>query len=168
MKDRQEKHNGTEEFVEKMGLLFETQGIARSAGRIAAWLMVSPEPHTLDEIAETLKMSKASASTSTRFLEQVDMIEKVTRPGDRKVYYRFADGVWARAVRRSLAKLEAFVKIAQEGQALVGRDNAVAQQRLKEMEEFYRATLRSLADWMDELERHSERGGPCDPTGKTF
>lgn len=156
MNDRQEKYNGTEEFVEKMGLLFETQGIARSAGRIAAWLLVSPEPHTLDEIATALKISKAAASTSTRFLEQVDMVEKVAKPGDRKVYYRFADGVWAKAVRRGIAKLEAFVKIAREGRELVDRDNTVAQKRLVEMEEFYKATLQALADWMDELEKQFE------------
>jgi DNA-binding transcriptional regulator GbsR (MarR family) len=85
-----------EEFsgiVERMGLVFEADGLPRSAGRILGLLFISPEPRSLDELAEALQLSKGSASSSTRLLERLGPIERVTRPGDRKDYYRVADDV---------------------------------------------------------------------------
>jgi DNA-binding transcriptional regulator GbsR (MarR family) len=51
--------------------------------------MIADEPMVgLDQMAEQLNISKASASTCARQLQAFTLIEKVTIPGDRKDYYR--------------------------------------------------------------------------------
>jgi DNA-binding transcriptional regulator GbsR (MarR family) len=42
---------------------------------------------SLDEMAEQLQVSKASVSANARLLETIGMIERVTKPGDRRDYY---------------------------------------------------------------------------------
>ena len=98
-----------EEFsgiVERMGLVFETDGLPRSAGRILGLLFMSPEPRSLDEVAETLQLSKGSASSSTRLLERLGPIERVTRPGDRKDYYRVTEDVHSQLLNLWLTHLD--------------------------------------------------------------
>src|SRR5688500_16342267 len=76
-----------------MGMLFEADGASRTAGRLMGLLMLSPEPCSLEELAERLRVSKASVSTNARALERYGTIERVTRPGDRRDYYQIADAM---------------------------------------------------------------------------
>ncbi|MBA2573067.1 MAG: hypothetical protein H0V06_08480, partial [Gemmatimonadetes bacterium] len=52
-----------EQFVERMGLFFEDDGHPRIAGRMFGFMLLSPEPCSLDDLAEQLQVSKASVST---------------------------------------------------------------------------------------------------------
>jgi DNA-binding transcriptional regulator GbsR (MarR family) len=52
------------------------------------YLMLAEKPKTLDEIAAGLKFSKATASLTVRQGVQSGGIRKVSRPGDRRDYYR--------------------------------------------------------------------------------
>jgi DNA-binding transcriptional regulator GbsR (MarR family) len=77
------------ELVETMGRAFEKDGFQPIAGRIIGLLIVTDkEELTFDEIVEELQISKGSASTVIRMLELRNAIEYVTRPGDRKRYFR--------------------------------------------------------------------------------
>ncbi|HEX7974611.1 MAG TPA: MarR family transcriptional regulator, partial [Anaerolineales bacterium] len=76
-------------FVEEVALVFEEIGIARMAGRILGWLLISNPPHqSADELAEALQASKGSISTMTRLLIQADLIERIGLPGERRDYFR--------------------------------------------------------------------------------
>ena len=70
----------TARFTGRMGLLFEADGHPRIAGRIFAYLLVSDGPRSLDELARTLRVSKASASTNARLLAATGVLERVSRP----------------------------------------------------------------------------------------
>lgn len=148
---------GALQFIEKMGLLFESQGVSRSAGRIAGWLLVSEKPQTLNDLAEGLQISKGSVSTNTRVLENIGMIEKVSLRGERKVYYQLAIDVWLTMLRQSLSKVQAFVELAREGQELVSKDNTVAQERLAEMEQMFLFLQQKAVDWLRELEQQRKQ-----------
>ena len=80
----------TEEVIQRMALFFERDGLPRIAGRVLAYLLVSPDPRSLDELAETLQVSKSSVSTGARRLERMGTVERVTIPGDRRDYYCIA------------------------------------------------------------------------------
>ena len=88
-----------QQFVERMGLICEKEGIARSAGRIFGLLLVSGRPYSLDELAEKLQASKAGVSTNCRMLEQFGMIERVSSLGDRRDFYRVQDSPWEHMMR---------------------------------------------------------------------
>ena len=59
-------HQTVADFVERMGLTLEGEGLPRIAGRLFGFLLVHPEAYSLDELAERLQVSKASISTNAR------------------------------------------------------------------------------------------------------
>lgn len=80
----------TQAVIERMALFFERDGLPRIAGRVLGYLLLSPEPRSLDDLADALQVSKSSASTDARRLERMGTVERVTIPGDRRDYYRIA------------------------------------------------------------------------------
>src|SRR5690554_5102322 len=92
-------HASVEDFVERMGLMMEADGMRRIAGRLYGFLLVHDEAYSLDELAERLKVSKASVSTNARFLEQVGILERMSTPGDRRDYYRMGSEAMVESLR---------------------------------------------------------------------
>src|SRR4051812_44132042 len=101
-------HDRTAAFVERMGLLWETEGLPRIAGRIFGYLLVQPEPRSLDEMACALAVSKASISTDARRLEQLRLIERTARSGDRRDYYQIAPDAPAQMLALRLERMRHF------------------------------------------------------------
>lgn len=62
-------------------------GLPRSTGQIYGLLYLSPKPLSLDDIADLLSISKASASTGTRQLAAWQAVKEVWVPGDRRDHY---------------------------------------------------------------------------------
>ncbi len=79
-----------DDFVEHMGILGEDGHMPRIAGRLLGLFLIETRPLSLRDLADRLKVSKASVSTNTRLLAAAGMIERVSMPGDRQDYYRFA------------------------------------------------------------------------------
>ena len=75
------------EFVETFGLHFETLGLPRIGGRIFALMVIAPRPLLLDEIADTLNISRASVSVNTRVFIANGAMEVRAVSGDRRQYY---------------------------------------------------------------------------------
>jgi DNA-binding transcriptional regulator GbsR (MarR family) len=96
------------EFVERMGLFWESEGMPRIAGRLFGYLVLEATPCSLDDMASALAVSKASVSTDIRKLEQVGLVERRTRPGDRRDYYVIAPDMPARIVGLRRATIERF------------------------------------------------------------
>jgi len=77
------------ELVEKLGVMFEGPGVQPAAARITALLIISDKTElTFDEIRETLKLSKSATSNAINLLLNVKRIDYITKPGDRKRYFR--------------------------------------------------------------------------------
>lgn len=96
------------EFVESMGLLWETEGLPRIAGRIFGYLLMQPDSSSLDDLAAGLAVSKASISTDARRLEQLGLIQLVSRPGDRRDYYVIDEDAPAKGLEMRLRSLRRF------------------------------------------------------------
>lgn len=93
-------------FAEEMGLMFETGGSPRMAGRVWAMLLVADAPHlSAIDLQESLGASAGSISTATRFLLQFSLIERVWVPGERRDYYAARPGAVADLIRRRLERL---------------------------------------------------------------
>ena len=75
-------------FVESMGRISKFWGFNRLMGQLYGLLYLSPEPMTLDQLAEGLKVSKGSVSTNIRAIERWGMVEKVWVKADRRDYYK--------------------------------------------------------------------------------
>ncbi|MDD4870668.1 MAG: hypothetical protein PHR77_08910 [Kiritimatiellae bacterium] len=78
-------------LVEAAGHATQSLGIGRVMGQIFAYLYLSRDPRSLDDLTSALGISKGSASMGVRQLEQWGALEKVWVKGDRKDYYRARD-----------------------------------------------------------------------------
>ncbi|HVD62456.1 MAG TPA: MarR family transcriptional regulator [Gemmatimonadaceae bacterium] len=92
------------DFVERFAIAQEGDGLPRIAGRIFGLLLTGERDLSLDEITRELGASKGSASVNTRLLEQRGFIERISRPGDRRDYYRIMPDLFERTMEQRLAK----------------------------------------------------------------
>ena len=118
------KHD-VEQFIERAGLLWEQDGLPRIAGRIFALTLISKNALSLDEICETLGVSKASVSNDTRLLERLGFVERVSRPGDRKDYYQNSANSFERAIAERLRRMGELQALIEAGAALAVDSPAV-------------------------------------------
>lgn len=78
-------------FIEETGLASTDDGLPRIAGRIIGLLVVSEKPLDALSIEDRLQISHGSGSTNLRLLERLGLLERVSFPGDRRLYYRMVD-----------------------------------------------------------------------------
>lgn len=149
------------EFVEEVGLLFETIGLPRMAGRVLGWLLISNPPHqSPGELAEILQASKGSISTMTRLLEQIGLIERISLPGQRRDYFRIKLNAWSELTKRRMAQITAFREVAERGLALMQPDDPQLSLRLQEMHDihkFFEMELPRLIERWDAQQERSPR-----------
>lgn len=91
-------------FIEQMGHGAESDGFTRIAGRLFAELLLSDEPRSLDDLAESLGVSKASVSTDARRLLERGVVERHGKPNDRRDYYRLSPDFFSQIVRHKLER----------------------------------------------------------------
>lgn len=96
----------TTTLVERFGLRFEADGLPRIAGRMLGLLLVSAEPRSLDELADELQASKTSVNTNARLLERMGAVERATKPGDRRDYYRVVENLHERMLDSRLEQMK--------------------------------------------------------------
>ncbi len=155
-------HAAEERFIEGMGLALEEDRLPRIAGRLVGLLILSPQPLRFDRLAERLRVSRGSISTNTRLLENMGVIERVTRPGDRRDYFQINEqpGLLQRVVdrfrdRQAMAEeMQRALLHGTEGGAVVG-------DRLDRFIRFYAI----LADSLHSVLAGMEDGGGKSPSG---
>lgn len=118
-------HKEVERFVERAGMLWEKDGFPRIAGRIFGLALLTEDPLSLDELAESLGVSRASISTDTRLLERMGLLERVTKPGDRKDYYQSTERSFERAIAERVHRMRDFEALVESGRAIPGTSAAV-------------------------------------------
>lgn len=113
------------EFVERLAVAHEADGLCRIAGRIFGLLLLCEREMSLDEITQELGASKGSASVNTRLLEQRGIVERVSKPGDRRDYYRIMPNLFERTMEQRLARWHRFREIVSYGLAELDLSPAV-------------------------------------------
>ncbi len=74
-------------FIEEAGNTTQAFGLGRAIGKVFAYLYFSQKPKNLSQLQQDLGISKGSASTIVRQLEQWHAVRKIWIKGDRKDYY---------------------------------------------------------------------------------
>jgi DNA-binding transcriptional regulator GbsR (MarR family) len=124
-------------FIERMGLALETDGLPRIAGRIFGLLLISTDARSLDDLAGELRVSKGSASTNARLLEQRGLLERVCRPADRRDYYRVRPDLFDHTMALRLARWERFHETIAGARTSLPIRSAAVRERLEEYEQAY-------------------------------
>jgi DNA-binding transcriptional regulator GbsR (MarR family) len=85
----EERIRQQKDLIEILGKIYDKEGFQPIAGRILGLLTImDKEQFTFDEIVEELQISKSSASNALKLLEIKDLIEYITKSGDRKRYFQ--------------------------------------------------------------------------------
>ncbi len=146
-----------QQFVERMGLMMEAEGLPRSAGRIFGFLLLADAAFSLDELADRLQVSKASVSTNARLLEQCGLLERISTPGDRRDFYQMGSNAWERMLQVARKRWEAMHAILSESEAVLPEEMVTGRERLREAAEFHELLLEDAASLIERW-RATRRG----------
>jgi len=148
-------------YVEEFGLLFGQFGLSRMFGRVLGVLMISDPPErSAEEMAEELGASRGSISQTTRSLIQMGLVQRWSRPGERRDYFRIKPGAWYEIMRREMESLGDFRETAERGLELLDSEDPDARRSLEEMRDFYAYWEREMPAVLERWEKESRRRDP--------
>jgi len=139
------------DFIEKMGILAQMDGMPRIAGRLFAMLVFDGRRYSFSELAEALQVSRASVSTNVRLLEEREVIRRVARPGDRQDYFELGEAPYERLLRGAALRAgRTRASIEETLDALPAEETALLQ-RLQDYAGLYAAIETSVTAALDSL-----------------
>lgn len=145
-------------FIEEFSLSLEKSGLPRMAGRIMAWLLIcDPPQQNSAEIAERLHASRGSISSMTRLLVHAGIIQRLTLPKKRSVYFQIKPDTFITVLQAKQGVISELRRLAEDGLALLADAPLEQRERLLLIEDlygFYEREIPKLFDrWMAERKR---------------
>jgi hypothetical protein len=146
-----------QQFIDDFASLWERFAISGAQGRVLALLYIADAPElTAAEIAGTLGISRGSVSQITRQLIQFHMVQRVSKPGDRRDWFRVAANPFGQAARSERAEIGTFLRLFRRGLDLHAESPPERQQALANSIQFledYDAALGAFLDtWQPRIE----------------
>jgi DNA-binding transcriptional regulator GbsR (MarR family) len=138
-----------DEFVDAIGLHFETMGAPKMMGRILAHLMVCDPPvQSSGQLIDALQTTSGTISTNTRLLMLHGIIEKVQVTGSRASHFRLVDGALIQMLQVMLKDV-AGIKVATDRfVAATGEDVPRVVAEFSAFADFLQSRMGSLlAEW---------------------
>ncbi len=137
--------------------MFGQFGLPRMLGRVLGALMISDPPErSAEELAEGLEASRGSISQTTRSLIQMGLVQRWSRPGERRDYFRIKPGAWGEIMRREMEALHGFREMAERGLHLLDSKDPGARRSLEEMRDFYTYWEREMPAVLERWEKETE------------
>jgi len=128
-------------FIEDVARLLMPWGVPQGAARLYGYLLLNPEPVSLDRVTADLGISKSSASVAARLLEQYTLVRRLGEPGSKRAVYEASDNYEGMLTEQNRL-LESLAELLRNGAGSVASGSA--RDRLKEMAEFYLVTRQAL------------------------
>lgn len=96
------------QFVAAWGSFGSNWGINRTMAQIHAFLLVSTQPQSTEDIMQQLSVSRGNANMNIRELINWGLVDRVVVPGERKEYFQAEKDIWkvARIIVRERKKRE--------------------------------------------------------------
>ncbi len=140
------------QYIEESGLMFETLGMTRMTGRVFGYLIICDlDAASFDQIREAVRASKGSISGTLKQLMQIDFVEAISYPGDRKTYYRPTKVSIGTLLNSRNYQTKMFSDSLQKARSLKSREDDVSDWLL-EVSCFYEWIGKRLADLVEEWE----------------
>jgi DNA-binding transcriptional regulator GbsR (MarR family) len=136
------------EFLEQTGAMADIVGLPPSVIRVFAWLVVcEPSEQSVEDMRGALRLSAGAISAATTILGRMGVCERITMPGERRLYYRMRPGGWERLMRLRLDATAQMRAIADK--AIVAAPSPQA--RLTEMRDLYAWFEQGLTGLVDQF-----------------
>lgn len=142
-------HPGAE-AAEQAAAMLAAAGMPRMPARVMMALVGSPdEGYTAAELAERLGVSAAAVSGAVRYLISMRLIQRLSRPGDRRDRYDLVDDAWGGMITSSSPLYGALAtqmdRIADEN-----ADAPISVARAREIADFLRYLTQRMPQLVDE------------------
>ena len=122
------------QFIENSADLMEEHGFPRMAGRVIGALLVCLPPYmSHEELAEQLQASKGSISMSTQLLIRLDVVERISLPGQRRHFYRLQENLWSDYLSKVASHVNREREVVMDGLAALEGEPVEMKRRLIEM-----------------------------------
>lgn len=106
-------------FIDDFASLWERFAANPTQGRVLALLYIADEPElTAVDIASALGISRGSVSQITQALVMFRIIQRVSKPGDRRAWFRVAASPFGEAARAERAQIGTFIDLFRRGLAI--------------------------------------------------
>lgn len=146
------------QFVEAMSGLVLVHGTPRAWLRVLGWMIVcDPDEQPASSIQGALGLSAGTVSVAVRGLADAGLLERVNRPGDRRIYHRINTHGWERVLEARFRALTEMRELADQAIAASGGgDERLSDMRdtIAKVEEGVHALLR------ERRERPGDAGAP--------
>lgn len=153
-----------DEFIEKVGLITQAEGLPRIAGRVFGLLIFDGDVVSFADLATRLQVSRGSISSSIRLLKERGLVKRIAKPGDRQDYFQLAPSPYVSMLeglqKRSRSTQD---EIAQTIQALPAGTKAI--ERLQEYAAFYASTHAAIGIAIAELKSATKTDQAPSPLG---
>lgn len=140
------------DFIEKVGLITQAEGLPRIAGRIFGMLVFDGETVSFSDLADRLEVSRASVSTSMRLLEERSLIKRVAKPGERQDFFQLAPNAYPTMIEGTIKRMQAAKDEILETLDTLPKSSG-AHQRLSEYAGFYRSIEAGLDTALDTIKQ---------------
>jgi DNA-binding transcriptional regulator GbsR (MarR family) len=128
-------------FTEDVARLLVPWGVPHAAARLYGYLLLNPEPVSLDRITADLEISKSSASVAARLLEQYTLVRRLGERGSKRALYEVSDNYEGMLTAQNRL-LDALAELLRSGASSAGSEST--RDRLEEMAEFYLVTREAM------------------------
>ena len=125
-------------FIQRVGVSLQGY-IPRAAAEIFGLLVVADAALSVDEIASSLQISRASVSSNLRILESHGVIQKTHEPGARRDRFGLCEDPFARILERVSDRFRDLADAAKEAGA--------GAPRLSEMSRTFESASSLLCQW---------------------
>lgn len=77
------------------------------------------------------------------------MVQRFTRPGERRDYFRVRPHAWEETTRQRTGEISAFIALAEKGLSLLDQETPDARESLEEMRDFYVFWEKQIGHFME-------------------
>ncbi|MEO5674771.1 MAG: MarR family transcriptional regulator [Chitinophagales bacterium] len=113
-----------DKFINAWGRLGSSWGINRTMAQVHAFLLISPEPMSAENIMKELKISRGNANMNLRELINWGLVEKEHVKGERREFFSAEKDIWKVAMQiakeRKKRELEPVKKLLDELEKVEG------------------------------------------------
>lgn len=132
------------EMIQQWGVLGSSWGINKTEAQIHGLLMISPEPLSVAEIMEELKISRGNVSMSLRSLMDWGIVHKRFKLNERKEFFESEKDVWKLATKvaqeRQRRELQPVIDMLHRIQNI--KDTAATKEEVTEMNTMSKSLLK--------------------------
>ena len=124
-------------FIEQSADLMEEHGLPHMAGRVVGALLVCMPPHmSHEELAESVQASKGAISMATQLLLRMEVVERISLPGERRHYYRLRPDFLEDVLQERTEHLLLHEQLFEAGTRLLRDEPIEANLRLTELQAY--------------------------------